>query len=56
MIYTERDTISEALRFLYLNDVALVIWADMKKGTRVTGRLHRPPLTSVLSFGMPFAE
>lgn len=55
-IYTEKGTTADKMRFLYLNDVALSLWAEMKKDTQILGRLHRPPRGAVLSFGMPFAD
>lgn len=55
-IYSEKGTTPEKMRFLYLNDFALHVWAEMKKDTKVLGRLHRPPRGAVLAFGMPFAD
>ena len=55
-IYAEKGTTADKMRFLYLNDFALSVWAEMKKDTTVLGRLHRPPRGAVLSFGMPFAD
>jgi len=55
-IYTQKGTTAEALRYLYMNDLALTIWAEMKKDAKVVGRLHRPPQGAVLAFGMPFGE
>ena len=55
-IYTEKGTTADKTRFLYLNDVALSLWAEMKKDTQILGRLHRPPPGAVLAFGMPFSD
>ena len=55
-VYTERGTTVEKIRFLYLNDAALALWAEMHHTTQVMGRLYRPPRSAVLSFGMPFSE
>jgi hypothetical protein len=54
-VYTERGLTPEKMRFLYLNDVALVIWTKMGKTANVIGRLRRPPRGAAWSFGMPFA-
>lgn len=55
-IYAEHGTTPDKIRFLYLNDFALTIWAEMSHGIQVMGRLYRPPRGAVLSFGMPFSE
>lgn len=55
-IYVERGNSPSTLRYLYFNDVALALWEEMGKKAWVVGRLHRPPRTAVLSFGMPFSE
>lgn len=55
-IYTEKGLTADAMRFLYMNDLALTIWEEMEKPIKVMGRLHRPPRGSTLSFGMPFSE
>lgn len=55
-IYVEHGATAEKIRFLYFNDFALSIWQEMRKGGPVLGRLHRPPRSAVLSFGMPFAD
>lgn len=55
-IYIQHGTTPEKIRFLYFNDFALTIWAEMKKPVRVMGRLHRPPRGAVLAFGVPFSE
>ena len=55
-VYTERGISSERMRFLYMNDFALAVWASMGKGVKVMGRLRRPPRGATWSFGMPFSE
>jgi hypothetical protein len=55
-VYTERGMTPEKMRFLYMNDFALLIWSKMGKDANVLGRLRRPPRGAAWSFGMPFAE
>ena len=53
-IYTARPKNGGAVKFLYLNMVALGIWTAMLKGGTVIGQVHRPPQSARLVLGMPF--
>jgi hypothetical protein len=54
-VYSERGMTQDKMRFLYMNDFALVILAKMGREVKVMGRLHRPPRGAAWSFGMPFS-
>lgn len=55
-VYVEYGGVDTNLRLLYLNDFALTIWHEMNRPIQVVGRLPRPPLSAVLSFGKPHVE
>jgi hypothetical protein len=55
-IYSERGASKDEVRLLYMNEVAFSIWKAMGKSATVVGERHRPPLTALLSFGIPFSE
>lgn len=55
-IYTERGSSREQVRLLYMNDIALKIWQAMGYPAASLGKLHRPPRTSVLFFGVPYSD
>lgn len=55
-VYSTRGKTREQLRFLYMNAAALRVWKDMGRQVTVVGEVHRPPMTALLSFGMPFSE
>jgi hypothetical protein len=44
------------MRLLYMNDVAFSVWKAMGKELNVIGSQHRPPLTALLTFGIPFSD
>jgi hypothetical protein len=52
----ESGNTPDRARFLYMNAVALDLWKAMGKPTDAIGKVHRPPKSSQLSFGMPFSE
>jgi hypothetical protein len=55
-IYSQRGETRDQVRLLYMNDVAFSIWKTMGKEPKVVGSQHRPPLTALLAFGIPFSE
>ena len=55
-VYVEYEGMVANSRSLYLNDFALTIWREMKRPCQVVGRLQRPPLAAVLSFGKRHIE
>ena len=55
-IYSERGESRRQVRLLYMNEIALTIWMAMGKNPTVTGLLHRPPRSALLTFGVPYSE
>jgi hypothetical protein len=55
-IYSQRGTSRDRIRILYMNSVAFCLWEAMKKCPTVIGSQHRPPVTALLAFGVPFSE
>jgi hypothetical protein len=55
-IYTDKGTSREQARIFYMNAIAMELWRAMGRTPTVVGERHRPPMTSVLSFGVPFSE
>lgn len=55
-IYSAKGTTRDQLRLLYMNTTALRVWRAMGKEATVVGEVNRPPMTALLSFGMPFGE
>jgi hypothetical protein len=55
-IYSQRGTQFDQLRLLFMNSTALRIWREMGQRPWVIGAQHRPPLTALLTFGVPFSE
>jgi hypothetical protein len=55
-IYSQRGEDRNQLRLLFMNATALRIWREMGQQPKVIGAHHRPPLTSLLTFGVPFSE
>jgi hypothetical protein len=55
-IYSQRGTSKDRIRLLYMNSVAFSLWEAMNKCPTVIGSQHRPPVTALLTFGVPFSE
>ena len=55
-VYVERGRSRDEVRLLYMNAIAMRVWADMGRVADVMGRRHRPPQGSALGFGVPFSE
>jgi hypothetical protein len=55
-IYSQRGTSRDQIRLLYMNLVAFSLWGTMNKCPTVIGSQHRPPVTALLTFGVPFSE
>lgn len=55
-VYQTRGKTAEEARLLYMNREALEVWQAMGKTAKVVGERHRPPIGSVIAFGVPFSE
>jgi hypothetical protein len=55
-IYAQRGEGREQVRLLYMNAAALLIWRAMGRRPNLIGAQHRPPMTALLVFGVPFSE
>lgn len=55
-VYQRRGKTAEEARVLYMNREALEVWRAMGKSADVVGERHRPPIGSVIAFGVPFSE
>jgi hypothetical protein len=55
-VYSQRGETRDQMRLLYMNDVAFSVWKAMGKEPNVIGSQHRPPLTALLTFGIPFSD
>ena len=55
-VYMERGDTPDRARILYMNDVALDLWNAMGREAQVIGKVHRPPKSTLLIFGVPFSE
>lgn len=55
-IYSERGTNADQVRLLYMNATALRVWQSMNRNPTLVGARHRPPLTALLMYGVPFSE
>ena len=55
-VYQTRGKTAEEARVLYMNREALAVWRAMGKAAEVVGERKRPPIGSVIAFGVPFSE
>lgn len=55
-IYAQRGERREQVRLLYMNAAALLIWRAMGRRPNLIGTQHRPPMTALLVFGVPFSQ